>query len=685
MNLDKLKESARKYEQTSQWRQAIDVYKKALREFEESGEGVPDPSLYNRIGDLEIKDGDSSAAIRAYEQAADLYTEQGFFNNAIALCSKILRINPARSPTYLRLAQLNARKNFVGEAKRNLVEYIERMDALNHREEAFTALSVFADQFSANPDIRLMLVDLLRASSRNQEAKDQLEKLAAELESRGDVSGARETRERLAEIDGASPTAMPSPPLRPKSRPDPMSGLVFIDTGDGSDVAEPPSAIVDGLEILREDPAMTEGWRRDTSEIDGLELGTVNPLLDGDGSVADLVTEAPFGDEEFTLPEADPLDIDAYPSIESSANDLSLGEAVSAGPADGEDSDDLVFLPVDSDDDASTDSGFAPELLDTGEPLGTLEDTAVYARERSRVLLEIGDLAGGIGALEEAMRQYEGTNRFAEAIQAVDDLVRLEPEAIFRYQKRVELAYRLGDRMAMLDSYLGLADVLRRSGGLEHAATVYRRVLEHDPDNQQAKAALAMMAPPVPPVPPPVAPVPPSSFIDLGSLILDEPAVRDTRMRVDQQSPIEDEDEAFHEALAQFKRGIEENIDAEDFQAHYDLGIAFKEMGLLDEAIAQFQKALRAPEGRLKTSEQLGIAFFDKARFAIAEAVLRRATESLVGGDEDKIGLIYWLARALEAQRRFEESLRYYERVLAVDIRFLDVGDRVQRLTSGAS
>ena len=35
MNLDKLKESARKYEQSGQWRQAIDVYKKALREFEE--------------------------------------------------------------------------------------------------------------------------------------------------------------------------------------------------------------------------------------------------------------------------------------------------------------------------------------------------------------------------------------------------------------------------------------------------------------------------------------------------------------------------------------------------------------------------------------------------------------------------------------------------------------------------
>ncbi|MFN0179373.1 MAG: tetratricopeptide repeat protein [Gemmatimonadales bacterium] len=648
MNLDKLKESARKFEQSGQWRQAIDVYKKALREFEEAGEGVLDPSLYNRIGDLEIKDGDSGAAIRAYEQASDLYTEQGFFNNAIALCSKILRINPGRSATYLRLAQLNARKNFVGEAKKNLVEYIERMDALAHREEAFNAVALFADQFSGNPDIRLMLVDLLRASSRDHEARVQLEKLAVELEERGDSAGARETRERLAALghDEELPAARPAP-----SRP-PPSGLVFLDVG----VADPDgvTTTVDGLDILRDDPAMTDEWRADTDEVVGYETSAL-PIEPASDNVPELLRDDLMDDEGVVIAvegDVDPLDIDAFPAVEE--------EAESTGTAD------LVFIPV------ATDSEPPGE---TAAP----EDLAAFSRDRSRVLFEIGDRAGGIAALEEAVRQFEGTSRFDEAIQAIDDLVRIEPDAIFRYQKRVELAYRLGDRGAMLQSYLGLADALLRSGGLEHAVTVYRRILEHDPGNEQANAALAML------VPPPSPATPPPSFVDLGALILDIPQAKDTRMRVDQQAPIENEDEAFLEALAQFKRGIDENIDAEDFQAHYDLGIAFKEMGLLDEAIAQFQKALRAPEGRLKTSEQLGISFFDKSRFAIAEAVLRRAAESLPGGDEDKIGLIYWLARSLEAQRRFEESLKYYERVLAVDIRFLDVGDRVHRLTSGAS
>ena len=106
-------------------------------------------------------------------------------------------------------------------------------------------------------------------------------------------------------------------------------------------------------------------------------------------------------------------------------------------------------------------------------------------------------------------------------------------------------------------------------------------------------------------------------------------------------------------------------------------------MGLLDEAIAEFQKALRAPEGRLRTSEALGQAFFEKGQFAVSEAVLGRAVDGVEGGDEAKIGLIYWLGRALEAQGNAADAITNYERAMAVDIRFMDLSDRIHRLTAG--
>ncbi len=167
-------------------------------------------------------------------------------------------------------------------------------------------------------------------------------------------------------------------------------------------------------------------------------------------------------------------------------------------------------------------------------------------------------------------------------------------------------------------------------------------------------------------------------------MIFEESTPRDTRMRIDRREPQdEDEQREFHEILEQFKRGIDQNLESDDYQAHYDLGVAFKEMGLLDEAIAEFQKALRAPDGRLRTSEALGVAFFEKGQFTVSESVLRRAVDAMTESDDAKIGLLYWLGRACEAQGKDVDAIASYERAMAVDIRFMDLGDRVQRLSAG--
>jgi len=656
MNLDKLKEAARKFEQREEWRRAIDVYLQAIREAEEAGEeGTQDPGLYNRVGDLQLKAGDMLAALRAYEQAAELYAEQGFFNNAIALCGKILRVNPSRTATYLRLAQLHARKNFVGEAKKNLVEYLARMNGVGQVEEAFAALKLFADHFSANPDIRLMLVELLRASSRNEEAREQLEKLAGELEARGDTTLARQTRERLQAIEGASPSGAAGI----------SNDLVFLDTGDTP---------IGGPDLETVPPEGLEGTA-DTLLLEPEQLGA-DSLDIGVSSQDPLVFEETLrGGGDFDLHSAaqeaeaiEPL-MEPEPQIEAPI------------PA----AEEPPMFDLEAPEPASAEAGADPLLLQLNEALAAADfasrvEPGATLRDRAHHLLNLGDRSGGIRGLEEALRQLEDESRWEEALAVCADLVRLEPSAIPRYQKQVELAYYAGRRPLLVAAYVDLADALMRAGAIEHAAQVYHRVLDHDENNQAARSALALLEPAASEAGGPA--VPAEEFVDLGSLILGEESPRDTRMRVGRNAPIEDEDKAFQEALADFKRGIEDNLDAEDFQAHYDLGIAFKEMGLVDEAIAEFQKALRSSEGRLRTSEQLGIAFFEQGQFGIAEAVLRRAVNGLPGGEDDKIGLLYWLGRSLESQGRGREALPLYEQALAVDIRFLDVRERAKRLST---
>lgn len=809
MNLEKLKDAARKHEQKEDWRRAIEVYQKAIVEFESGHDPNPDLSIYNRVGDLHMKANNPGSAVQAYERAVDLYSDQGFLNNAIALCGKILRVNPGRIQAYLKLAQLHARKNVVIEAKKNLLEYLERMNQVQQLDEAFKAVKAFADQFPGNQEIRLMLSELLRASSRTTEAREQLQKLSEDLESRGDAIGARRTRDRLQAIDQVPEDAPPQKPRR--------GDLVFLDIGvevparakpapvppsaRRSSVRTPrptvrttpvlpPGALIEDTpgrpadepapeplqietsslaeseldlasitpqepvaDLLRADDAATpiEGMAgleptifetpaegEVLESVDGLEpeptisLDQTESLVES-GLVADEPIaplegiEPSFGDETELVPDDD-LVLDAVPDetgiaileeaveveVESSSGmddvlddgtDWEIPEDLEAAPAEDEFAPVPPAVPEDGTPEASlsflsVEVPALPSIEELEDRILDDPDNPETHRALGEALLAAGDTVRGIDELDLALLGYENRDDWEHALDLISELIRVDPVSVRYYQKRVEVAYRTGDKGRLIDSYLELGDALVRSGALEKSLAVYRRVLEHEPDNARAGSALLALAPPedqpveepispsssrvsVPTAPQPV-PAGNGEFVDLGSLVMDEDKlVRDTRMRVEDEEPTGDEEKDFKEMLSAFKRGIDQNLEPDDFQSHYDLGVAFKEMGLLDEAIAEFQKALRSPEGRLRTSEALGVCFYEKAQYPIAEAILRRAIDAQPGADDEKVGLLYWLARSYEAQSKVEDALGTFRRVMAVDIRFADAGDRMSQLNAG--
>jgi tetratricopeptide (TPR) repeat protein len=309
-------------------------------------------------------------------------------------------------------------------------------------------------------------------------------------------------------------------------------------------------------------------------------------------------------------------------------------------------------------------------------------------------LIEAGERERGIEELDIATGGFEAAGDLDQARDLVDEILRLDPNSIRHRQKAVEYAFKGGDKAKLIDAYLELADTLLRADVPDKARAVYERVAEHDPGNQRARAALSMFAPAVDRTKPEGKVKAKDAkmtvrqdadndgdFVDLGSMILDGVEdERDTRMKVADEEPTGDEEQDFQEMLARFKQGIDENIDEADFQSHYDLGVAFKEMGLLDEAIAEFQRALRSPEGKLRTSEALGVCFFEKGAHTVAESILRRGLELAAAGDQERLGVLYWLGRALEEQGNPAEARDLYGRVFAVDIRFRDVGERVKAL-----
>ena len=360
--------------------------------------------------------------------------------------------------------------------------------------------------------------------------------------------------------------------------------------------------------------------------------------------------------------------------------DLGIDEISSGGDQAGS----LVFSNIEE-------TPAAPGIEELESRVADNPDDPEAHQALGEALIEQGDRERGIEELDIATAGYETAGNLSQARHLVGEVLRLDPNSVRHRQKAVEFAFKAGDKPKLIDAYLELADAFLRSDLPDKARAVYARVAEHDPKNERAKAALSMLAPAV------ATPAPPGKaegrvkakdakmkvrdeatvngdYIDLGSMLTDDEDVdapaKDTRMTVADEEPTGDEEQDFQDMLARFKQGIDENIDEADFQSHYDLGVAFKEMGLLDEAIAELQKALRAPEGKLRTSEMLGICFFEKGAYGVAESILRRGLDVPASGDQER----------LEQQCRKADARDLYGRVFAVDIRFLDAERRVKAL-----
>ena len=166
-------------------------------------------------------------------------------------------------------------------------------------------------------------------------------------------------------------------------------------------------------------------------------------------------------------------------------------------------------------------------------------------------------------------------------------------------------------------------------------------------------------------------------YIDLGSMILGDDGEKSTRFTVRYEEPSGDEQADFAKMLSQFKEKVSESLGADDVQAHHDLGIAYKEMGLLEEAVGEFQAALRASADHLPTYELLGLTFIEMGRTEAAVYSLERALEVKCDIEDELVGIYYYLARANEDLGKVERAVDLYERVFSIDINFADVTERL--------
>ena len=131
------------------------------------------------------------------------------------------------------------------------------------------------------------------------------------------------------------------------------------------------------------------------------------------------------------------------------------------------------------------------------------------------------------------------------------------------------------------------------------------------------------------------------------------------------------------------EEGADEN---EDLETHYNLGIAYREMGLLDEAIGEFQKVAKAVQkGKpfpyaMNCSTLLALSFSDKGEPKIASLWYQRALETPGLDQEAVLALRYDLGISLEQAGDSDAALDSFRQVYAMNIDYRDVADHIASL-----
>jgi tetratricopeptide (TPR) repeat protein len=145
------------------------------------------------------------------------------------------------------------------------------------------------------------------------------------------------------------------------------------------------------------------------------------------------------------------------------------------------------------------------------------------------------------------------------------------------------------------------------------------------------------------------------------------------------------EEEGFEQVFNAFKSGVERELGDGDHEARYDLGIAYKEMGLLDDAIGEFRIAMQVEARRLSCLHMLGLCALELGRTADAAAHLEQALSLPDLPDDQRVPLRYDLARAYSVQGDVERARAGFEAVRAADPSFGDVERELALLATRAT
>jgi tetratricopeptide (TPR) repeat protein len=591
----------------------------------------------------------------------DKYAAQGDGDKAESLLQKILNKEPHHIETLVRLAEVHT---VLGNEHGRLSAYDRLCEAYAQRGNYEKAVDVAEQLVGLEPENSQHRDRLLFLKSRLGDPADGVRGASVDVEIPGidmevDPDQSEDVPETVSTPQETDPTGSslsaavdsePIPVLSPEDeeyiKEKVIEAEVFVRYGLLDKAIDQLKNVLQSyrfhtgvreklIEIYRD-----EGMRREASE-ELAELAGVYRRLGDEEKAQQLVQEA--GDSGATSDFVAENEDDSVeePSPESAGpvpeSDLSPEVEIPDIPFEDEE---LAGDESEIDWDIPTKEPQAPgESADEGEAIA--EPTLA-----SEVAESSAPLSTASASVLEEVDEYIAMGLYEDAQESLRELLKEDPENPELLSKVEELGFSVSQLQAE-------ATPASLSAGESHASI--GDFLEPEPE----------------------------AFLDLASALSNEmfgtqSAVQQVRGVDESNEPLSDPglDAVFRE----FKKGVEKQLGTEDYDTRYNLGIAYKEMGLLDEAIAEFQLAAKDDARLLECCSLLGLCFMEKGMHTIAIKWFEKGLSLPDRNEEEYLGLRYDLARAHETRGDIDRALDLYEDIYRVHARFRDVSYRVQKL-----
>lgn len=663
--------SAERYLSQGKLRDAIETYREVVQN------DPRDVVTLNMLGDLYAKGSDNVAAVNCFRTVAEHYSKQGFAQKAIAVYKKIVRIKPNCPDSTQKLAELYKQKGSLKEAKSHYLTLAESYSKQGRRVEALEIWTEIAVLDPNNTDVYMTIADAFLQEERLDEAAEAFANAGKRFAQFTRYDEAMDAFSKAFAINPNHPTA--------------MRGFVEANLAAGKNVE-----LVEHLTGLIEE-------RPENRDLLGFLVDAYVRSGDSDAAEETLVK----------LLEVDPTN---YPRcLDLAELHLANGDVDSAVRNLSFASDHMLV------------GGSAPDLharlekIDAAQPdrLDVVRLLARYCAWQKdekylrTTLMRLAEIAARDGSLED--------ERFALSQLSIS----MPQEAA--YSKRLkEINKELGVADDLVSESIFDKRFVRDAPALENSAGEPAVVIESDdfaivgvvaPDAESGHVIAAEVEPAEMQVDadPFITEVDSVRFyIENGYNDLAEKAVDELRQKfgdrpeiAELEALLDSPQDIAAEVVSESNGQVSASFDLDDFRSElglidsepasdgdyetlYQTAIAYKEMGLHEQAIKEFQDAadLVSPNDGTRRffdcANLLGHCFMEMGKPNLAVKWHLRSLESFEITDDERRGVWYELGVAYEADGDSSNAAKYFEQVYAENIDFRDIGERMRNLSAVA-